>query len=196
MRCLGFSVSVEHARFMAAHFARLCAGAAHAFTGEEQRSWLQTMDRERENVRAALEWAVDCGDARVVTVTSFLASRVGSLPLRTDPAPAAWHDPCWLGRGMGEYDDARALVTAASAAEVAEPEHTRERAWCAGGGMGYAEADPAGADEILRRRVAELRATGAAATVTACPTAAARLRAGGLDAFDLADYLVSRLEGA
>lgn len=140
--------------------------------------------------------AVDCEHATVQTVTSFLAGRIDDLPLRTDPAPVAWHDPCWLGRGMGEYDAARTIVAAASAAAVAEPEHTRDRSWCTGGGMGYAEADPAGAAEIQRRRVAELRATGAAATVTACPTAAARLRAGGLAAFDLPAYLVSRLEGA
>ena len=183
-----------------------CCGARDADIGEQT-----TADARADDLRARLataeqivvtdphcaRWlAVDCADGRVQTVTSFLASRVDSLPLRTDPAPAAWHDPCWLGRGMGEYDDARAIVAAASAAAVAEPEHTRERAWCAGGGMAYAEADPAGAAEILRRRVAELRATGAAATVTACPTAAARLRVGGLEAFDLADYLVSRLEGA
>ncbi|MBW3609464.1 MAG: (Fe-S)-binding protein, partial [Actinobacteria bacterium] len=102
---------------------------------------------------------VDQADARVRTVTSFLAAMVATLPLSEDAAePVAWHDPCWLGRGMAEYDEARAVVSAASGAAPLEPEHTRDRAWCAGGGMGYAEADPEGAAEILRRRAAELRA--------------------------------------
>ena len=138
---------------------------------------------------------VDQGDERVQTLTAWLAGVVSTLVFRDEPSPVAWHDPCWLGRGMGEYDAARAVVAAASGADVVEPEHTRERSWCTGGGMGYAEADPAGAAEILRRRVAELRATGAPATVTSCPTAAERLRAGGQEAFDLPAYLVTRLEG-
>ncbi len=61
--------------------------------------------------------------------------------------------------------------------------------------MGYPAADPPGAHEILRRRADELRATGADVTVTACPTAAARLRSAGLAAFDLAAYVADRLEG-
>jgi Fe-S oxidoreductase len=137
----------------------------------------------------------DRGDARVVTLPTFLAGIVARLPLRGDGTAAAWHDPCWLGRGMTEYDAARAVMTAADGAPPLEPEHTRDRAWCTGGGMGFPQTDPEAAEEILRRRTAELRATGAAATVTACPTAAARLRAGGLDAFDLATYLAFRLEG-
>lgn len=140
--------------------------------------------------------ATDERDERVVTLPAFLARIVGSLPLRPgeDPA-AAWHDPCWLGRGMTEYDDARAVMAAVDGRPPLEPEHARDRSWCTGGGMGYPQADPDGAAEILRRRAAELRATGAAATVTACPTAAARLRSAGLEAFDLAGYVAHRLEG-
>ena len=52
---------------MAAHFARLCAASTDAFTGPEQRSWLIAVDRERENLRAALDWAVDRGDAETAT---------------------------------------------------------------------------------------------------------------------------------
>jgi Fe-S oxidoreductase len=136
---------------------------------------------------------IDHHDERVTTVTSYLAELVAGLEWPAAPEPVTWHDPCWLGRGMAEYDEARAVVSAASGAEVLEPEHTRDRAWCAGGGMGYAQADPTGAAEILRRRAAELRATGASATVTACPTAAQRLRDAGLDAYDLPAYIVTRL---
>jgi tetratricopeptide (TPR) repeat protein len=48
---------------MAAHFARLCAKSADAYIGDEQRSWLRTMDAERDNLRAALEWAIATDDA-------------------------------------------------------------------------------------------------------------------------------------
>jgi dimethylglycine catabolism B len=138
---------------------------------------------------------IDRGDDRVVTLPTFLTRIVARLPLQPAGQPVAWHDPCWLGRGMTEYDDARTVVTAAAGHVPAEPEHTRDRSWCTGGGMGYPVTDPDGAAEILRRRAAELRATGAGVTVTACPTAAARLRDAGLEAFDLAAYVADRLEG-
>lgn len=48
---------------MAAHFARLCARSATAYIGDEQRSWLRTIDVERANLRAALEWAIATDDA-------------------------------------------------------------------------------------------------------------------------------------
>ena len=140
-----------------------------------------------------LRW--DRNDDRVVSLPAFLAQVVDRLFLRDEVQQVAWHDPCWLGRGMTEYDDARTVVTAAAGTAPAEPEHTRDRSWCTGGGMGYPVADPAGAQEVLRRRAEELRATGAGVTVTACPTAAARLRAAGLAAFDLAAYVADRLEG-
>ena len=48
---------------MAAHFARLCSQSAAAFTGDQQRSWLTAMDRDHDNLRAALDWAVANDDA-------------------------------------------------------------------------------------------------------------------------------------
>ena len=48
---------------MAAHFARLCAESANAYIGDEQRSWLRAIDAERDNLRAALEWAIATDDA-------------------------------------------------------------------------------------------------------------------------------------
>ena len=48
---------------MAAHYARLCAQGASAFTGVHQRAWLRAVDLEHDNLRAALDWAVDTGDA-------------------------------------------------------------------------------------------------------------------------------------
>ena len=183
-----------------------CCGARDADIGEadtaaQRAAALHARFAHAETVVVAdphcarwLGW--DQGDGRVRTLTRYLSQITDRLPLAGSPQRVAWHDPCWLGRGMAEYDDARHLVQVAAGGPAAEPEHSRERAWCTGGGMGYDVSDPDGAAEILRRRVAELRATGAAVTVTACPTAAARLRAGGLDAHDLAGYLVTRLQGA
>ncbi len=57
----GEAVSVRNA--MAKHFAALCAQSAEAYTGDGQRAWLTAVDREHDNLRAALEWAVATDDA-------------------------------------------------------------------------------------------------------------------------------------
>ena len=41
----------------------LCAESAAAYTGDGQRAWLTAIDREHDNLRAALEWAVANDDA-------------------------------------------------------------------------------------------------------------------------------------
>src|SRR4051794_17735423 len=48
---------------MAKHYAALCAQSAAAYLGDRQRTWLIAIDREHDNLRAALEWAVANGDA-------------------------------------------------------------------------------------------------------------------------------------
>lgn len=141
---------------------------------------------------------VDHDDARVVALPSFLAGLVDRLAPRLSPPagpPLVWHDPCWLARGLGVHDDPRAVL-AAVGARMVEPPHTRDHTGCTGGGMGYPETDPAGADVILRGRADELRFAlgGDGTVVTACPTAAERLRSAGLDAHDLADWLAARLD--
>ena len=183
-----------------------CCGARDADIGDQELAAQRALDvttrlSSAQRIVVAdphcARWlGIDAEDPRVETVAAFLAGVVAQLPLQGDAAPVAWHDPCWLGRGMAAYDEVRDVVAAASGAPVVEPEHTREWSWCTGGGMGYPEADPVGAAEVLRRRAEELRATAAAVTVTACPTAAERLRAAGLDAYDLSAYLASRLQGA
>lgn len=59
---------------MAAHYARLGAESAAAFTGERQRAWLTAIDREQDNLRAALEWAVANDDAETALTIAGGAS--------------------------------------------------------------------------------------------------------------------------
>ncbi|MGI9051697.1 MAG: BTAD domain-containing putative transcriptional regulator [Ilumatobacteraceae bacterium] len=59
---------------MAAHFARLCAGSAAAFIGDQQRAWLTAVDQEQDNLRGALEWAVANDDAETALTIAGGAS--------------------------------------------------------------------------------------------------------------------------
>ena len=83
-----------------------------------------------------------------------------------------YHDPCHLGRHLGEsgvYDAPRRLLAALPGAELVEMERTRENAWCCGAGAGVSQADPELALWTANERLKEAEATGATALVTACP---------------------------
>jgi predicted ATPase len=59
---------------MAKHYAELCAESATAYIGDGQRAWLTAMDREHDNLRAALEWAVANDDAETALTIAGGAS--------------------------------------------------------------------------------------------------------------------------
>lgn len=139
---------------------------------------------------------VDRDDARVVTLSRYLAGAVGRLADDVAPAEVVWHDPCWLARGLGEQDEPRALL-AASGTVVREAERHGDRTFCTGGGMGLPATHPGAAAAMAEERAEELDAAGPGLpVVTGCPTAASRLRAAGRDAYDLAAWLARRLEEA
>jgi dimethylglycine catabolism B len=181
----------------------VCCGARTVDVGFEEQGRTQAADltarlRDAERVVVAdphrARWLrVDHDDPRIVTVAAFLAEVVERLPVRHPGGAVAWQDPCWLGRGLGVYEEPRAVVAAVTGEAPLEPAHTRDRGGCTGGGMGYAETDPTGAARILSATAVEIEECGAATVVTACPTAAARLRTAGLDAWDLTGFVASRL---
>lgn len=186
--------------------AATCCGARSVdvgYAGQGTREAADLRDRLAQAERIVVadphcaRWLrVDHADERVVTLPQVLADLVDRLGLDPVDEPVAWHDPCWLGRGAGIYDEPRAVLAAAGA-RLVEPTRTREHATCTGGGMGYAAVDPAGGEAVLAGRVGELQEAlaGAGTVVTACPTAVSRLRSAGLDAHDLAGWLAGRLRG-
>ncbi|MBV6405600.1 MAG: (Fe-S)-binding protein [Flavobacteriales bacterium] len=80
-----------------------------------------------------------------------------------------FHDPCYLGRGNGEYEAPREVLLKLDAALV-EMKRSRAQGFCcgAGGAQMFKEAEP-GAKEVNHERSEEAVATGAHIIAAGCP---------------------------
>ena len=140
----GDAMAVRQA--MAAHFAELCRESTLAYSGDRQRSWLRAIDQEHDNLSAALEWAVDVGDAETAM---------------TIAGGASW--PHWLGgrrvEGRRWLDAAFACEAEAEVARAGEVDERTRALALAGrgiigiqsGAMDEADAALAEALQIFRR---------------------------------------------
>jgi Fe-S oxidoreductase len=113
--------------------------------------------------------------------TQFLAERLDQLrPLLKSELNSivAYHDPCYLGRANGVYDEPRALLNAIPGVEVVEMSHHRETSLCCGGGGGGMWLDGFQWEKAHVRlsewRVREAVAASADILAVACPYEAPR----------------------
>ena len=108
--------------------------------------------------------------------TQFLAERLDQLkPLLTQEVDATvtYHDPCYLGRANGVYDQPRILLEAIPGLELVEMAHSREASLCCGGGGGGMWLDGFQWEKAHARlsewRVREAVSAGAEILAVACP---------------------------
>lgn len=113
--------------------------------------------------------------ARVRDINEFLVGQ-GPLPLKQRlEGTVTYHDPCHLGRGQGIRSAPRELLRAIPGLGYVElPEADR----CCGGGGSYLVTHPELSQAILRRKMENIRATGADTVATSCPGCLLQLRLG------------------
>jgi Fe-S oxidoreductase len=100
--------------------------------------------------------------------SEFMARHVDRLPSSAaNGQRVVYHDPCYLGRYRGVYDEPRAV--AGLAGQVIDPERSRERSFCCGAGGGLAFLGEEKGDRVSHNRAKELVATGAEIVGAACP---------------------------
>lgn len=125
---------------------------------------------------------------RVRTIYDVLASHLGHAPAAPKLEGAvAYHDACHLGRGLGQYEQPRALLAAAAAFVLEAPDH-EEEAGCAGGGGLLPRTMPQVAADVARGQARELAPQGQT-IVTACPTSRRMFERAGKPAEDLVTLL-------
>jgi Fe-S oxidoreductase len=117
--------------------------------------------------------------------SEFLARYQHLLPVQDqEKEKIVFHDPCYLGRYRGVYDQPRQVAALAGA--LVEAPRSRERSFCCGAGGGLAFLGEEKGERVSHVRAAELVATGADVVAAACPFCNTMFR----------DALAARGEGA
>ena len=91
-----------------------------------------------------------------------------------------YHDPCYLGRHSGRYDEPRMALSRVG--ELAEMRNSRGYSFCCGGGGGRFFMEEKHGEKVYRRRTAEALGTGASVIASACPFCVTMLEDGLKDA--------------
>ena len=99
--------------------------------------------------------------------SELLARMQPNLPGQAGGLKVVYHDPCYLGRYRGVYDEPRDVI--ARAAEVVEPERTRNRSFCCGAGGGMMFLGEETGKRVNVERAGQLVKTGADVVGVACP---------------------------
>ncbi|NMC71846.1 MAG: (Fe-S)-binding protein [Myxococcales bacterium] len=165
-----------------------CCGESVRKTGAEQLF--------RELARANIKTWIDAGVRRIVVssphcfhtfrneypefqvhfevlhLSQFLRDllRDGRLKLTGSvPRRVAYHDPCYLGRHNGVFDEPREVLRAVPGLELLELSDARQRSLCCGGGGGRIWMDTPRGERFSDLRLDQARDVGAEALATACP---------------------------
>ena len=111
---------------------------------------------------------LSCVSGRDFSRAEIAGKTAGALaPEQARNEKIVFHDPCYLGRYRGVYDEPRQV--AALAGELVEAPRSHERSFCCGAGGGLAFLGEEKGERVSHVRAAELVATGAGVVAAACP---------------------------
>jgi Fe-S oxidoreductase len=110
----------------------------------------------------------------------------------TSKSKVTYHDPCFLGRWNGIYEEPRNILKNIPGVTLIEMRRNKENSFCCGGGSGnfFTDFSSEGRDPA-RLRVEEAYETGAQIIVTACPVCTIMLQEA-IISENLGDKLVVR----
>jgi Fe-S oxidoreductase len=80
-----------------------------------------------------------------------------------------YHDPCYLGRHNGIYDEPRGILKKVGGLELAEMPNSRQGSLCCGGGGGRIWMDTPKGERFSNLRIEQAMGVGAEVLATACP---------------------------
>jgi len=108
----------------------------------------------------------------VVHITEFIHQLItdGRLKLTKPVAKnVTYHDPCYLGRHNGIFEQPRQALMAVPGLQLTEMAENRKNSFCCGGGGGRIWMETPKGERFSDLRLEQAAATGAQVLVTACP---------------------------
>ena len=108
----------------------------------------------------------------VVHISQYLFELVneGRLQLKKDyPKKVTYHDPCYLGRHNGIYDEPRGILKKVPGLEFTELPESRSDSLCCGGGGGRVWMETQKGERFCDLRIEQSMGVGAEVLATACP---------------------------
>ena len=111
-------------------------------------------------------------DFEVVHITQVLFELIdkGKLELKKEYGKKiTYHDPCYLGRHNGIYDEPREVLKKVPGIEFSEMQDCREDSLCCGGGGGRVWMETQKGERFSDLRIDQAIDVGAEVLVTACP---------------------------
>jgi Fe-S oxidoreductase len=124
----------------------------------------------------SVDWREAGQTVRIEHHSELIARHKTKLPVLADAAreKVVYHDPCYLGRYRGVYDEPRDVLS--RSANLTEAPRHRERSFCCGAGGGQMFLGEEKGERISVTRARELAATGAQTVAAACPFCASMFR--------------------
>jgi Fe-S oxidoreductase len=122
------------------------------------------------------DWAEAGRAVEIEHHSELLARHAARLPGMTggNREKVVYHDPCYLGRYRGVYEEPRGVL--ARSVEVLKAPRNREKSFCCGAGGGQMFLGEEKGERINVTRARELAATGAETVAAACPFCASMFR--------------------
>ncbi|MFA7278699.1 MAG: (Fe-S)-binding protein [Sterolibacterium sp.] len=108
----------------------------------------------------------------IVHITEFLSDLISTgrlTPVRPFEKKITYHDPCYLGRHNGVFDQPRNVLKSLPGAQFTEMESFRENSFCCGGGGGRIWMETPKGERFSDYRLKQAVDVGAEVLVTACP---------------------------
>ncbi len=112
-------------------------------------------------------------DAEVLHLSQLVAKLISEGKITPEKdfggLKVTYHDPCYLGRHSGVYEEPRSILKAIPGLDFIEMERNREQSMCCGGGGGGLWMEKAKGERLSDERLTEAMEAGAAVLATACP---------------------------
>jgi Fe-S oxidoreductase len=112
------------------------------------------------------------GDIEVIHYTQYFAQLInqGKLKfIKSLDKRVTYHDPCYLGRHNGIYDEPRQILESIPGLKLIEMEDKREQALCCGGGGGRIWQESKKGERLSDLRLKQAIEVGAEILAVACP---------------------------